>query len=99
MTEQREPWHLDKRVPVALIVAIIVQTAAAIWFAANLDGRVAVLERDVDRERIVNDGQNSAIRLIETNAARRDEKLVTILGIVERMDRRLERMERTEPGQ
>jgi hypothetical protein len=37
-------WHLDKRVPLALIIAITAQTAAGIWFMSKLDSRVASLE-------------------------------------------------------
>ena len=44
MRYQRE-WHLDKRVPIALIVTIAIQTGAAFWFVARLDHRVEALER------------------------------------------------------
>ncbi len=37
-------WHLDKKVPIALIIAIIVQTAVAVAFIARLDSRVSHLE-------------------------------------------------------
>ena len=37
-------WRLDKRVPLAPIVAIVVQTVAVVWFAAGLYNRVATLE-------------------------------------------------------
>lgn len=40
----RQPWHLDRRVPVALILAIAVQTASAIWWAASQNARVTALE-------------------------------------------------------
>ncbi len=33
-------WHLDKRVPLALIFAIVVQTATAVWFIGSLEHRV-----------------------------------------------------------
>lgn len=41
----REEWHLDKKVPIALIFAILVQTGTAFWFASAIDTRVAQLER------------------------------------------------------
>lgn len=40
----REPWHLDKKVPIALILAIVMQTAGAIWWAASLEARLARTE-------------------------------------------------------
>lgn len=37
------PWHLDKRVPLALIIAIITQTAGIVWWAAQSDARIAAV--------------------------------------------------------
>jgi hypothetical protein len=93
-----EPWHLDKRVPLALIVTILLQTGTAVWFLASLQSRMGVVERDLGRERDLNGRQEVAIRAIETGAARLDQKLDGILDVVERMDRRLERMERLGSG-
>jgi len=38
-------WHLDKKVPIALIIAILFQTGVFIWLIAKLDSRVEVLEK------------------------------------------------------
>ena len=46
--EQRDydrQWHLDKKVPLALIIAIVIQTGTFIWWASSLTERVGVLER------------------------------------------------------
>lgn len=40
MAERAEQWHLDKRVPIALIFAIMVQSASAIWWAASMSERM-----------------------------------------------------------
>jgi hypothetical protein len=40
-------WHLDRRVPIALIVALAAQTSAVSWWAATLSARVDLLERQV----------------------------------------------------
>ena len=37
-------WHLDRRVPLALIAMIAAQTCAALWWASGLDTRVKQLE-------------------------------------------------------
>jgi hypothetical protein len=39
-------WHLDKKVPIAVILTIVMQSAAFIWFGARLDHRVEALERE-----------------------------------------------------
>lgn len=38
-------WHLDKRVPIALIVMLAIQTATIIWWASGITERVSVLEK------------------------------------------------------
>ncbi len=44
--EERQ-WHLDKRVPLALIMTIVGQTVVAAWGASNLWTRVGELERQM----------------------------------------------------
>lgn len=39
-----EPWHFDKKVPIALIVTIVVQTVAVVWWASGIHHRVATVE-------------------------------------------------------
>lgn len=43
-TMPQTPWQLDKKVPIALILAILLQTAAGVWYAAKQDARVEMLE-------------------------------------------------------
>ena len=40
-------WHLEKSVPVSMIVAIMLQTLAMVWWAARIEGRVSSLEAGV----------------------------------------------------
>lgn len=44
MNESGEHWHLDKRVPLALILTIFIQTATVVWWASGVNARVAQLE-------------------------------------------------------
>ena len=41
MTVEKDPaagaWHVDRRVPIALIVTILIQTGAAIWWASSVN--------------------------------------------------------------
>lgn len=48
--EVQEPesgWHLDRRVPLALILAILIQTAGALTWAGAASERINHLERQV----------------------------------------------------
>ena len=40
-------WHLDKRIPIALILAVLGQGAVGIWWMAGLSSRVSHLETSV----------------------------------------------------
>lgn len=42
---REEQWHLDKRVPLALILTILIQSAAAIWWAAGISERMNGFQR------------------------------------------------------
>jgi hypothetical protein len=37
-------WHLDKKVPIALIFAILCQSGSFLWWASSINERVKVLE-------------------------------------------------------
>lgn len=41
---QDRHWHLDRKVPLALIVTIAIQTGAVIWWGSSLNERVNQLE-------------------------------------------------------
>lgn len=43
--ETESNWHLDKKVPLALIATIALQTISIVWFAAGLFYRVDALEK------------------------------------------------------
>ncbi|CAB4171512.1 hypothetical protein UFOVP1349_36 [uncultured Caudovirales phage] len=42
---QDQQWHLDKKVPLALIVTLVLQSGTFIWWAAKADNRLDNLER------------------------------------------------------
>lgn len=54
-------WHLDKRVPVTLIITLLLQAAAGLWFAAKMDAHVAALEESRIEQRLRDDRQDRAV--------------------------------------
>ena len=65
-----EHWHLDKRVPLALIVTIFIQTVGIVWWAASISQRVdqiekRQIERSAQSERLVR--VEEAIRFVQEN--------------------------------
>lgn len=41
-------WHLDKRVPIAMLLAILAQTGTGFWWAATTSERINNLEKRAD---------------------------------------------------
>ena len=75
-------WHLDKRVPLALIVTICLQTGTFVWWASSITERVSSLERErvatapqadrLTRVEVKLEGVQSGIDRIERALTRRD---------------------------
>lgn len=87
-------WHLDKRVPIALIVAIIVQSLTAIWWAATVNSMVATntaanIRQDAQIEGVRSVIGQQAVQLgrIETN----------IEGLRADVSRLIDAIERSKP--
>ncbi len=77
-------WHLDRKVPLALIITIVGQTIVAAWGASNLWTRVGELERKMESaapqaERIIRleakvDGISGSLAEIKTLIRRSDPR-------------------------
>ncbi len=81
-------WHLDRRVPVALIITIVMQTIGIVWWAANLSARVDALELRIREAR---DNQNRIIRL-EANQAAVSRRLDRMLDAFRRVEAKLDKL-------
>ena len=81
MSEPDRHWHLDKRVPIAIIFAIMTQTAGITWWAARLDSRVAMLEAEVASR----DKFRDRITIVET-------KMIELTNGQRRIEGKLDRL-------
>ena len=56
-------WHLDKKIPISIIIALIIQSISFVWFMSKQDSRIGYLEA------IANSNKQSHERLVrlETN--------------------------------
>ncbi len=64
-------WHLDRKVPLILIFAILCQTVAAFWYGGQLTNRVHNVEQE--QEEI-----DERLDRIDLAAANRGERLARI---------------------
>jgi hypothetical protein len=78
--QQKEPWHLDKKVPISLIATLLVQFAGGLWFMSKLESRVLALEsatavqheRDERQDRATSSGQDKLDRRLDNIDAKLD---------------------------
>lgn len=78
-----EDWHLDKKVPIAFIFAIICQTIALVWFFATLSNSVDVNTKDIVRQDARLDALEQSVQGQAVMLARIDENLKAIRDIIE----------------
>lgn len=71
LEEYESRWHLDKKVPIALIFAIFCQTVGVVWFGAQLATRV-------DRLEVTQAAQEAKISILRREAASHSEGLAVM---------------------
>lgn len=80
-----ESWHLSKSVPVTLVVAIICQTVAVVWYISTLDSNVEVNMKDIARHEIRIDKLEDTTKELSIMNARIDENIKAIRSTLEGM--------------
>jgi len=83
--EEQRHWHLDKRVPIALIFAIFMQSVAAVWWAANITERMEQIER---RQQAQGERSEDADRVL----AEQSRRIAVLTEAVANTNRNLERL-------
>ena len=69
-----QQWHLDRRVPIALIVAMSIYGVGFVWSYATLTNRMAVVEKWIDDNRQI----QSRLERLETQGEFIQRALVRI---------------------
>jgi TolA-binding protein len=86
-----ESWHLDKRVPIALIFTLLMQFSAGVWFMSSLAKDVrsnsnSIVRLDTQVEVLRGASQNQAVQL-----GRIEEQIGALRGDIGRLLTALER--------
>jgi Tfp pilus assembly protein PilO len=72
-------WHLDKKVPISIIVVLLTQAAAGLWAIADIKRDVEVLKaaqmQQRDRDQRQDDSSAEALRQIREAMADMNRKL------------------------
>lgn len=83
-------WSLDKRIPLALIMAVFLQTTGAIWWASSVNERLI----DVEEDQIVFDRR---LTNSEAQISRQREQAASLVNEIKHTNEGLKIL-RTEVG-
>lgn len=75
-------WHLDRKVPVAIIATLVIQIVGFGWLFGQVEERVTQLERRVAEQAVVVQGLPEKI-------GRLDEQIQAVKVLLDRIDRKL----------
>lgn len=83
-----ESWHLSKSVPVTLVLAIVMQTIALVWYVSTLDASIKQNARDITKHEARVEALEKTVQSQAVTLGRIDENLKAIRDLVEQMARR-----------
>lgn len=95
MASQNQPdsWHLDRRVPLALIFTLLLQIFSFGWIASEMNSDIGVNRKDIDRavvqlERLQVESNQQAIQLgrIEEGIKNMDRNLQDLVDVIRRQN-------------
>ena len=78
-------WHLSKSVPVTLVLAIVAQTVALVWYVSSLDSSVKANARDIIRNETRLESLETIVQSQAVTLGRMDENIKAIRESVEKM--------------
>lgn len=87
-TGRDNAWHLDKKVPIALIFALVVQGAGAIWWASTMSGDIRGLRSDIDGIKV--EAKEKSLRFDQIVSLQAEVKGIS--NSVERLERNVDRL-------
>ena len=83
MMNKDTEWHLSKTVPVTLVIAIICQTVALVWYVSSLDNSVKNNAREILRHEVRIDTLDKIVQTQALTLARIDENIKSIRIMME----------------
>ena len=82
--EYDKRWHIDKRVPLAMLLAIAIQSAGLIWWLSSLGERVNTLERNAASSSAIAMPQSDRLTRVEVKLDSLKEGLLELKDLIRR---------------
>lgn len=77
-------WHLSKSVPVTLVLAIVMQTVALVWYVSTLDSAIKQNSKDILRNETRLQTVEKVVQGQAVTLGRMDENIKAIREMMER---------------
>jgi len=75
---KEDAWHLSKSVPITLVLAIIMQTVALVWYVSTLDSAIKQNSKDILRTEVRLDTVEKIVQSQAVTLGRMDENIKAI---------------------
>lgn len=85
MSKIEDEWHLSKTVPITLVIAIVCQTIALVWYISSLDNNVKNNTREILRQEVRIESLEKIVQTQALTLARIDENIKSIRVMMEEM--------------
>ena len=89
MPEMLQHWHLDKKVPIALIFAIFLQAVAVVWWGSGLSSRVETNTTNISTLQTAEQVRIRDERVLEGRLSRIEAQLGSINSSLARIESKL----------
>ncbi len=93
MSDQKEPWHLDRRIPIATLAVFIAQFALGVMWITTLSNEVDGHTKDISEVKGDAVGRESRIRALEIAQASQSSDLRSIQIGISRIEAQLEKLQ------
>ena len=90
---KREPWHLDRRIPIATIFVLLVQFAVGIMWITTIANDVKQHDSDITDLRVDAQNRENRIRTLEITLAGQTSDLRAIQVGISRIEAQLEKLQ------
>lgn len=101
MTSPEKHWHLDKRVPITLIVTILAQTFVFGWMASSINSQVRAnaqainfIHKELERRRTRIDGNTVDVAVIQEQLKSIISSQAEFHADIDRIEEALKRIEK-----
>ena len=86
---EKQEWHADKRVPIALILAISIQTGGVIWWAASITEQIKNVASVQQEDRVRITSNAVSISDLDRSEAAMSQRLMGIEASQRRVENNL----------